>query len=441
MSSRILIFEDELGVRDSIGVWLSTEGYQAQTVASPLAALNAVRLERFGLVVMDYDTPGVNFPVFLDQIRESDPDIAVVVLASSTQLEMAIQKLGRRVHGYLSKPARASEFLHVVAVTLESRWTRLQTAQLQEDLKELFPAAITASQSSHAKHVVEMIYRASTTDATVLITGERGTGKEAVARAIHAASRRRMSPFVPVRCGALSESLLEAELLGEEPQRDGEHSVERSKFEIADGGTIFLDEIGSMGLPLQSHLIRVLGDKQIVRGGGAQPVKLDFRCIVATRQSLATLVRDGAFRSDLLYHLNMLSLELAPLVERREDIPQLVSQCLQRLCRLTNRPVPQVSPEAMTRLVAHDWPGNLRELEITLQTALLTGDGLEIRASDFVGYFRFEDVLDGCTLEDVERVHIARTLQKTHFNLSRTARILAIDRTTLYNKIRRYALR
>ena len=229
-----------------------------------------------------------------------------------------------------------------------SRRTRLQTVQLQEDLRDLFPNVMTAGQSPHAKRVLEMIHRASSSDATVLITGERGTGKEMVARAIHAASARRVSPFVPVRCGALSENLLEAELLGQESQDNGEHSVKRAKFETADGGSIFLDEIGSISPTVQDKLIRVLRDKEIMRGGGTQPVKSNFRCIAATRQSLTTLVRDGAFRSELLHHLNIFHLEPAPLRERREDIPQLVSQCLQRLCTLMNRPVPQVSPEVMT---------------------------------------------------------------------------------------------
>jgi DNA-binding NtrC family response regulator len=292
------------------------------------------------------------------------------------------------------------------------------------------------------KKVTELIEMVAPTEATVLITGESGTGKEVVARAIHAAGPRRYMPMVTIHCGALTETLLESELFGHEKGAfTGAQYRKKGKFEIADGGSVFLDEISDISLKTQTDLLRVLQEKEIVRVGGNQQIKVDFRCIAATNKNLETLVKEGAFRPDLYYRLHVFCIDLPPLRERRDDIPLLVNHFLNKFCMATSRAMPQLSAEALEVLMRHDWPGNVRELENAVERALVVGRGSEIRPGDFSFQFQAEEPRSGQTLDDVERSHIERILRETQHNLSRAARILDIDRTTLYNKLRRYGLR
>jgi transcriptional regulator with PAS, ATPase and Fis domain len=248
--------------------------------------------------------------------------------------------------------------------------------------------------------------------------------------------------MVAIHCGALTETLLESELFGHERGAfTGAQYRKKGKFEVADGGTVFLDEISDISLKTQTDLLRVLQEKEIVRVGGNQPVKVDFRCIAATNKNLEGLVKAGTFRPDLYYRLHVFCIALPPLRERREDVSLLVSHFLNKFCMATSRPVPQVAQEAMDLLVRHDWPGNVRELENAVERALVIGRGNEIKAGDFSFQFQNEPMPTGRTLDDVERAHIERILRETENNLSRAARVLDIDRTTLYNKLRRYGLK
>jgi DNA-binding NtrC family response regulator len=290
--------------------------------------------------------------------------------------------------------------------------------------------------------VCELIEMVAPTEATVLITGESGTGKEVVARAIHAAGPRRYMPMVTIHCGALTETLLESELFGHEKGAfTGAQYRKKGKFEVADGGTVFLDEISDISLKTQTDLLRVLQEKEIVRVGSNQPIKVDFRCVAATNKNLEALVKAGTFRPDLYYRLHIFCIDLPPLRDRREDIPLLVAHFLNKFCMLTSRPVPQISAEALQVLMNHEWPGNVRELENAVERALVVCRGPEIKPADFSFQFQSGGVPTGRTLDDVERVHIERVLRETDHNLSRAARILDIDRTTLYNKLKRYGLK
>ncbi|MCL4402155.1 MAG: sigma-54 dependent transcriptional regulator, partial [Acidobacteria bacterium] len=357
-------------------------------------------------------------------------------------VETAVQALKRGAYDYITKPVDPDELSHLVAKALEHRRARREVARLRENLQEIFPSTELIGKSPAMKSVVEHIEMVAPTDATVLITGESGTGKEVVARAIHAASPRRYMPMVAIHCGALTETLLESELFGHERGAfTGAQYRKKGKFEVADGGTVFLDEISDISLKTQSDMLRVLQEKEIVRVGGNQPIKVDFRCIAATNKNLEGLVKAGTFRPDLYYRLHVFCIELPPLRDRREDIPLLVSHFLNKFCMATSRPVPQVSQDAMDLLIRHDWPGNVRELENAVERALVVGRANEIRATDFSFQFQNEPMPAGRTLDDVERAHIERVLRETDNNLSRAARILDIDRTTLYNKLRRYGLK
>jgi transcriptional regulator with PAS, ATPase and Fis domain len=292
------------------------------------------------------------------------------------------------------------------------------------------------------KRVYELIEMVAPTDTTVLITGESGTGKEVVARAIHEASARRLMPFVAIHCGGLTETLLESELFGHERGAfTGAQARRKGKFEAAEGGTVFLDEIGDISLKTQTDLLRVLQDKEIVRIGSTAPFKVDFRCIAATNRDLQAMVKEGTFRFDLFYRLDVVNIQLPPLRERVEDIPLLAEHFLQKHVATMNKPVTGISRDAMTLLMKYSWPGNVRELQNAIERALVIGKGPEIVPADFPMQLGAPHEATGRRLEDVARAHIERILEESGWNLTHAAETLGIDRSTLYTKIKAYGLK
>ena len=438
---RILIVDDELVVRDSLSKWFTSEGYTAQPVPSAREALETVQQKEFDVALIDIKMPGMDGMELQARLKEADPELTVVMMTGYASVETAVQALKRGAYDYITKPVDPDELSHLVSNALEHKRARSEVARLRESLQEVLPGTGLIGSSPRMKKVVELIEMVAPTDATVLLTGESGTGKEVVARAIHAAGARRLMPMVTIHCGALTETLLESELFGHEKGAfTGAQFRKKGKFEVADGGTVFLDEISDISLKTQTDLLRVLQEHEIVRVGGNQPIRVDFRCIAATNKDLEGLVKAGTFRPDLYYRLHVFCIDLPPLRERREDIPLLAHHFLQKFCMATSRPVPQVSAEALDALMKHDWPGNVRELENAVERALVVGRGPAIQASDFS--FQFQEApAAGKTLDDIERAHIERILRETQHNLSRAARILDIDRTTLYNKLRRYGMR
>jgi two-component system, NtrC family, response regulator HydG len=439
---KILIVDDELVVRDSLGKWFTSEGYTARPVGSAREALETIQNVEFDIALIDIKMPGMDGMELQARLHDADPDLTVVVMTGYASVETAVQALKRGAYDYITKPVDPDELSHLVAKALEHRYARREVARLRENLQDVSPSTELIGKSAAMKKVTELIEMVAPTEATVLITGESGTGKEVVARAIHAAGPRRYMPMVTIHCGALTETLLESELFGHEKGAfTGAQYRKKGKFEVADGGSVFLDEISDISLKTQTDLLRVLQEKEIVRVGGNQQIKVDFRAIAATNKNLETLVKAGSFRPDLYYRLHVFCIDLPPLRDRREDIPLLVNHFLNKFCLATSRPIPQLTAEALDLLLRHDWPGNVRELENAVERALVVGRGNEIRPADFSFQFHAEEVKGGRTLEDVERAHIERVLRETEHNLSRAARILDIDRTTLYNKLRRYGLR
>ena len=439
---RILIVDDELVVRDSLGKWFTSEGYSARPVASAREALETIQQAEFDIALLDIKMPGMDGMELQARLKEADPDLTLVMMTGYASVETSVQALKRGAYDYITKPVDPDELSHLVANALEHKRARREVVRLRENLQEIAPGTELIGHSAAMKKVVELIEMVAPTEATVLITGESGTGKEVVARAIHAAGPRRYMPMVTIHCGALTETLLESELFGHEKGAfTGAQYRKKGKFEVADGGTVFLDAISDISLKTQTDLLRVLQEKEIVRVGGNQPTKVDFRCIAATNKNLEALVKAGSFRPDLFYRLHVFCIDLPPLRDRKDDIPLLANHFLNKFCMATSRPLPQITSEAMELLMRHDWPGNVRELENAVERALVVGRGTEIRPSDFSFQFEPGDIKGGKTLEDMERVHIERILRETNHNLSRAARILDIDRTTLYNKLRRYGLR
>jgi two-component system, NtrC family, response regulator HydG len=439
---RILIVDDELVVRDSLGKWFTSEGYTARPVSGGREALEVIQQSEFDIALLDIKMPGMDGMELQARLREADPDLTVVIMTGYASVDTAVQSLKRGAYDYITKPVDPDELSHIVGKALEIRLTRREVARLREQVQATAPSNDLIGRSPAMKKVMELIEMVAPTEATVLITGESGTGKEVVARAIHNAGPRRYMPMVTIHCGALTETLLESELFGHEKGAfTGAQYRKKGKFEVADGGSVFLDEISDISLKTQTDLLRVLQEKEIVRVGGNQQLKVDFRAIAATNKNLETLVKSGSFRPDLYYRLHVFCIDLPPLRDRREDIPLLVNHFLNKFCMATSRPVPGISAEAMEVLLRHDWPGNVRELENAVERALVIGRSSEIKPSDFSFQFQGDEPRGGKTLEDVERAHIERILRETQHNLSRAARILDIDRTTLYNKLRRYGLR
>jgi DNA-binding NtrC family response regulator len=429
-------------VRDSLQKWFDSEGYDAGAVSSGREALFAVQQKQYDLALLDIKMPGMDGMELQKKLRDVDPDLTVVIMTGYASVETAVEALKMGAYDYITKPIDPDELVHLVSNALGHKRYKRELERLRENLQEIYPDTKLIGNSPAIRRVLELVEMVAATDTTVLIFGESGTGKELVARAIHAASPRRNMPMVVIHCGALTETLLESELFGHERGAfTGAQYRKKGKFEVADGGSVFLDEISDISLKTQTDLLRVLQEKEIQRVGGSQTVKVDFRCIAATNKNLEELVKAGTFRPDLYYRLKVFAIDLPPLRERREDIPLLADHFLKKFATAMNKPLPTLAPQAIDLLLAHDWPGNVRELENAVERAMVIGRGPEIQPADFPFQLQPTQPVAGRTLDEIERGHIERVLQETAGNLSRAARILDIDRTTLYNKLRRYGLK
>ncbi len=440
---RILIVDDEAVVRESLTQWFEGEGYEVLPASSGKEALTLIAHEDVDVALLDIKMPGMDGMELQARLKDADPELHVIMMTGYASVETAVQALKRGAYDYVTKPVDPDELSHIVAKAAEHRHTRREVSRLRENLLEIRPHTDLIGKGPAMQRVSELIETVAPTDATVLITGESGTGKEVVARAIHATSPRRNMAMVTIHCGALTETLLESELFGHERGAfTGAQQRKKGKFEVADGGTVFLDEIADISLKTQTDLLRVLQEKEIVRVGSSVAVKVDFRCIAATNKRLEDLVKAGTFRPDLYYRLHVVTIDLPPLRDRREDIPLLSDHFLHKLSVSMNRAViPRISPRALDLLLGYSWPGNVRELENAIERALVIGRGLDLEPSDFSFQLQ-ESVGPGeHSLEDMERVHINRVYQECEGNHSRAARVLGIDRTTLYNKIRKYGLK
>ncbi|MHB9000693.1 MAG: sigma-54 interaction domain-containing protein, partial [Thermoanaerobaculia bacterium] len=341
------------------------------------------------------------------------------------------------------KPLDPDDIGHLLQNAMAHRRAEKENVRLKETINEAITEHMDiVGQSVAMRKLFDAVETVGPTDATVLITGESGTGKELVARAIHAASPRRFHPLVAIHCGALTETLLESELFGHEKGAfTGAQYRKKGKFEVAEGGTVFLDEIGDISLKTQTDLLRVLQEHEITRVGGHQPIEVDFRCVAATNKPLEQLIDEGKFRPDLFYRLNVFRIELPPLRDRRDDIPLLVNHFVRRFALSMNKRITRIAPAAMACLQQHDWPGNVRELENAVERAMVVAQEPEITEGDLlIKAKNGAAVIPGSarTLDDVEREHILRILEECGGNQTRAAEMLGIDRVTLHNKLKRY---
>ncbi len=436
---KLLIVDDELSVRDSLGKWFREEGYEVTTVENASAALTRLAEQRWDAALVDIKMHGTDGIELQRRMHEVDPELTVIIMTGYASVETAVTALKNGAYDYVTKPLDPDEIAHLVKNALAHKRTAQENVLLRETVAEVARPGELIGQSGAMRKIFDAIETVGPTEATVLVTGESGTGKELVARAIHQASSRRFHPLVVIHCGALTETLLESELFGHEKGAfTGAQYRKKGKFEIAEGGTVFLDEIGDITLKTQTDLLRVLQERELTRVGGNQTIKVDFRCIAATNKDLEKLIEEGKFRPDLFYRLNVFRIELPPLRDRREDIPPLVDHFVRKFSLAMNKRINRVSPAAMNQLQQQSWLGNVRELENAVERAMVVGQEPELREQDFI--FKPQSVSNGSskTLEDMERAHILRVVEECGGNQSHAAVVLDIDRVTLYHKLKKY---
>ena len=440
MSARgnLLIVDDELIVRDSLGKWFREEGYDVSTAESASEALSLIAAKRFDLALLDIKMPGTDGVELQARMKEVAPETTVIIMTGYASVETAVSALKNGAYDYITKPFDPDDIAHTVQNALAHKHAEQEVVRLRETVAATTLPKEIVGKSDAMKRVFESIQTVAPTDTTVLITGESGTGKEVVARAIHVASNRKFNPFVVIHCGALTETLLESELFGHEKGAfTGAQYRKKGSFEIAEGGTVFLDEIGDISLKTQTDLLRVLQEHEIRRVGSNQPIHVDFRCISATSKNLEAMIEDKQFRVDLFYRLNIFPIHLPPLRERRDDIPFLALHFMRKFADSMNKRVTQIAPNAMRLLQRYDWPGNVRELENAIERAMVVVQGPELRETDFVLKIT-SAVPAGRKLEDIERAHILTVLDECGGNQTMAAQVLDIDRVTLHNKLKKY---
>src|SRR5262245_7379179 len=439
----LLICDDEPSVRESLSSWFREEGYAVETCVSGKDTLTKLAADSWDVYLIDIKMPGMDGLELQRKIKEVDPGATIILMTAFASVETAIEAMKQGAYDYVVKPIEPEDLERLVRNAAERRELVSENLRLREKIDEISRFHEIIGKSSAMQSVLEQVTLVSQTDTTILIRGESGTGKELIARAIHTDSPRRYHPIVIVNCGALAEGVMESELFGHEKGAfTGAQYRRKGKLEMAEGGTLFLDEIGDISLKTQVDLLRVLEEKTITRVGASQPFPLDFRLIAATNRNLESMVAQGTFREDLYYRLNVFSITLSPLRDRRDDIPLLVEHFIKKHSSAMNKRVTRASHGALELLKAHDWPGNARELQNAIERAVLVCKEQELQTSDLP--FQLQNckpVARSKSLSAVEAQHIKGILEETGWNISHAARLLEIDRVTLYNKINKYQFR
>jgi len=450
VSRRILVVDDEQGIRGALGQLLEYEGYDVRTAANAVDGL--AEYERFKphLVFMDVKMAGIDGIEALKQLRQKDPAATVVMISGHATIQTAVEATQLGAYDILEKPLDTDRIL----VLLRNALSHLDLSEENARLKETIESRYEIVGRSYAiRALIDRIEKVAATPARVLITGENGTGKELVARAVHRQSTRAKKPFVEVNCAAIPSELIESELFGHmKGSFTGAVQDRAGKFEQADGGTLFLDEIGDMSLNAQAKVLRVLQDNVLTRIGGSKPIQVDVRVLAATNKNLEEEIATGRFREDLYYRLNVVPHAVPPLPERRDDIPGLIAHFINTLSAREGVSPRTIAPEAVQRLQGLDWPGNVRELRNTIERLLILASGPRITEADvdrLVGRRAGDgaslgNLLEVQTFEEfkhaAERAFLVAKLRQFDWNVSETARALDMPRSNLYKKIERYGL-
>ncbi len=438
---RILVIDDELIVRESLIGWLKKSGYATVGADGGGKALEMLREEEYDLIFLDIKMPDMDGIEVLGRIKEDYPYSMVVMITAYGSVHTAVEAMKKGANDYLMKPFEPDDLVLLVEKLLQQKKIIEENIILREHVAARVRCEDMIGASGCMQKLFELIEEVAKVDSPVLLRGETGTGKELIAKAIHSKSGRCYSPFIPINCGAFTETLLESELFGHESGAfSGATRAKKGRIEMAQGGTLFLDEIGEIPLKMQVDLLRVLEEKRFHRVGGTQELSVDFRPICATHRDLAKEIERGTFRQDFYYRLNVIEIEAPPLRERKDDIPVLAQHFLDRFRRETNKPVTGVQKPGMDLLTSYDWPGNVRELENAVERAVVLAKGRYLTKDDFAFLFRSSGHVEPQSLRENEKQHIGRILKLCKWNISKAAGILEVSRITLHNKIKKYGL-
>ncbi|HWN84947.1 MAG TPA: sigma-54 dependent transcriptional regulator [Vicinamibacterales bacterium] len=449
----LLFVDDEADLRGPTAERLTDRGFEVVEAASGEQALELLDQFAFDLVVTDFRLPGMDGTQLIDAARQRYPSIVAIVITGYGTVRDAVEAIKKGASDFITKPFHFDELMHVIQKSMEQGRLRSENAYLRSQLEERYQFEGIIGRSRAMQPLFSMLETVARTTSTVLITGETGTGKEVIAKAIHHNSPRKTHKFVAINCGAIPETLLEAELFGHERGAfTGAVGMRQGRFEQASKGTIFLDEVGTMSLGLQTKLLRALQERAFERVGGNQTIKVDVRVIAATNSALQEMIKEGSFRADLYFRLNVIPITLPPLRDRREDIPLLVAHFLKKFA--PDAP-PQMSQSAMRSLMAYPWPGNVRQLENAIERAVtLSGGRTEIDVTDLLPEMQdvppptatpYVDLPDegmdlSAYLSSLERDLIKRALDRTRGNRNKASEVLHIKRTTLVEKMKRLGL-
>jgi DNA-binding NtrC family response regulator len=446
-AEKILVVDDEQSMTQFLSIVLRKEGYQVTAVSNGRDALERAKAENFDVVITDIKMPGMDGIQLLNQLKKYDPSLPVVIMTAYASQQSAIDAVNHGAFQYLIKNAKNDEIKLVVRNALEMRKVRSENLFLKRELKKGHEEKTIIGSSDEMVRVFKMVDKVADSDATILIQGESGTGKELIAREIHYRSGKAQGPFVSINCGAIPRDLLESNLFGHvKGSFTGAVRDSAGLFQVAEGGTFFLDEVGDMPIATQVKLLRALQEREIIPVGGTQPIKIDCRLVAATNSDLEKEVAAGRFRADLFYRLNVIPIRLPSLRQRRDDIPILVDHFLKRHAQA--HPAKTVNKDAMDLLMRYDWPGNVRELENVMERALILDESGVIGPDDLPEKIRFGHSQRGSlvidtptlTLDELEKEYILKVLNHTRWQKKRASEILGINASTLYRKLLGYGL-
>lgn len=436
----ILIVDDEESVRDSLYNWFIDDGYIVETAEDAKKALTLVEAKDYDIILADIKMPGMDGMEMHRRIRTLNKEPVFIFMTAFASVDTAVQALKDGAFDYVTKPFDPDDLSHLIRNAATQIALKKENESLKERITTLDDVDDLIGESEAMQHVLREVESVAQSNSSIIITGESGTGKELIARAIHANSTRKYFPLVTVHCGALTESLLESELFGHEKGAfTGATFNRKGRFEMADGGTIFLDEIATISSKMQIELLRVLETKTFVKVGGNKEISSDFRVICASNRDLKEMVDNGTFREDLYYRLNVVNIKIPPLRERVEDIPILVQHFIKQYCISMSKDMISITPATLEQIKKFEFPGNVRELENMIERAIVIGNGKEIKLKDLpIGKESIQNTIE--SLDELEKNHIHQILDKYDWNISKTAKALNVDRATLYNKIKKFGL-
>jgi len=441
-ATRVLIVDDELIMRESLAGWLERDGYEVKKASSGEEALEKSKSSKYDILIVDIKMEGMSGLELLKYVNENDPDVAVVMITAYGSISTAIEAMKNGARDYLLKPFDPSELGIIIEKITESQAQVRENLFLRQQHKDRTRFESMIGQSKPMQEVFDLIQDVAPSNSTILITGETGTGKGLAAKAIHTNSQRSTCPFVMVNCGAIPEHLMESELFGyQKGAFTDAKETKKGRLELAHGGTLFLDEIGEISMRMQIDLLRVLEDHVLYRVGGTQPIEADFRVIAATNRNLEKAIKEERFRKDLYYRLNVITFQMPPLHERKDDILLIAEHFLNRFSQETNRQVDRINREAMDEMMLYDWPGNVRELQNAIERGVVIAKSRIMGPEDLPIFSREKSVVrKEKSLKDIEKEHITEILNKNNWNISKSAKILEIDRSTLYSKLKLYKI-